>query len=259
MMRLAGCSLLIVLLALLFFPEAALAQTTPPAPSQGFNFEGLLPAGEQTVTGRMVQLIVLITMLSVAPGLLMMVTCFTRFVIVLSLLRAGIGLQTTPANMILVSLALFMTLYVMAPTFDKIWQNGLKPFAENKITEEEAYTQITQPLREFMMANVRPKDLELFEDLAEERFGLQPGPDSQVELRVLIPAFMISELRRGFEMGFLVVLPFLVIDLIVATLTMSMGMMMLPPTVMSLPFKVLFFVLIDGWNLLIGGLVRSFP
>jgi flagellar biosynthetic protein FliP len=226
--------------------------------AQGLNFEGLLPAGEQTVSGRMVQMILLITMLSVAPGLLMMVTCFTRFIIVLSLLRAGIGLQTTPANMILVSLALFMTFYVMAPTFDKAWQNGLKPFSENKITEEEAYVQITQPLREFMKANVRPKDLELFEDLAQERFGTRPA-EAEVELRVLIPAFMISELRRGFEMGFLVVLPFLVIDLIVATLTMSMGMMMLPPTVMSLPFKVLFFVLIDGWNLLIGGLVRSFP
>lgn len=228
------------------------------AQAQGLNFEGLLPAGEQTVTGRMVQLILLVTMLSVAPGLLMMVTCFTRFVIVLSLLRTGLGLQTTPANMILVSLALFMTFYVMAPTFDKAWQNGLKPFAENKISEEEAYVQITQPLREFMRANVRPKDLELFEELAQERFGPRAA-DQEVELRVLIPAFMISELRRGFEMGFLVVLPFLVIDLIVATLTMSMGMMMLPPTVMSLPFKVLFFVLIDGWNLLIGGLVRSFP
>jgi len=226
--------------------------------AQGLNFEGLLPAGEQTVTGRMVQIILVVTMLSVAPGLLMMVTCFTRFVIVLSLLRAGLGLQTTPANMILVSLALFMTFYVMAPTFDKAWQNGLKPFAENKISEQEAYVQITQPLREFMQANVRPKDLELFEDLAEERFGPR-AQGAEIELRVLIPAFMISELRRGFEMGFLVVLPFLVIDLIVATLTMSMGMMMLPPTVMSLPFKVLFFVLIDGWNLLIGGLVRSFP
>jgi flagellar biosynthetic protein FliP len=146
----------------------------------------------------------------------------------------------------------------MAPTFDKAWQNGLKPYAENKISEEEAYKQITQPLREFMRANVRSKDLELFEDLASERFGPR-SPDAEIEMRVLIPAFMISELRRGFEMGFLVVLPFLVIDLIVATLTMSMGMMMLPPTVMSLPFKVLFFVLIDGWNLLIGGLVRSFP
>jgi flagellar biosynthesis protein FliP len=246
MRRLAAVTLLL----LLVLPGAALAQ--------GLNFEGLLPAGEQTVTGRMVQIILLVTMLSVAPGLLMMVTCFTRFVIVLSLLRTGLGLQTTPANMILVSLALFMTFYVMAPTFDRAWQNGLKPFAENKISEEEAYVQITQPLREFMRANVRPKDLELFEDLAQERFGVRAA-DQEIELRVLIPAFMISELRRGFEMGFLVVLPFLVIDLIVATLTMSMGMMMLPPTVMSLPFKVLFFVLIDGWNLLVGGLVRSFP
>ncbi len=246
MKRLLALSIVLLLLV----PGAALAQ--------GLNFEGLLPAGDQTVTGRMVQIILIVTMLSVAPGLLMMVTCFTRFIIVLSLLRMGLGLQTTPANMILVSLALFMTFYVMAPTFDRAWQNGLKPFAENKITEQEAYVQITQPLREFMSANVRPKDLELFEDLAQERFGPRPA-DAETELRVLIPAFMISELRRGFEMGFLVVLPFLVIDLIVATLTMSMGMMMLPPTVMSLPFKVLFFVLIDGWNLLIGGLVRSFP
>lgn len=226
--------------------------------AQSLNLDGLLPAGEQTVSSRMVQAILVITVLSVAPGLLMMVTSFTRFVVVLSILRSGLGLQTTPANLILVSLALFMTFYVMAPTFDKAWQNGLKPYIDNKISEEEAYTQVTAPFREFMKANVRPKDLDLFEDLAEERFGPRPeGAD--VELRVLIPAFMISELRRGFEMGFLVVLPFLVIDLIVATLTMSMGMMMLPPTVMSLPFKILFFVLIDGWNLLVGGLVRSFP
>ena len=229
------------------------------AVAQGFNLEQILPAGDATVTGRMVQIILVVTVLSVAPGLLMMVTCFTRFVIVLSLLRAGMGLQTTPANLILISLALFMTFYVMAPTFDKAWQNGLKPFVENKINEEEAYKQITQPLREFMRANVRPKDHELFEDLAAERFTPPPATDGETEMRILIPAFMISELRRGFEMGFLVVLPFLVIDMIVATLTMSMGMMMLPPTVMSLPFKILFFVLIDGWNLLIGGLVRSFP
>ena len=240
----------LALLALGLLPGAAVAQ--------GLNLEGLIPSDEQTVTGRMVQIVLLITVLSVAPGLLVMVTCFTRFVIVLSLLRTGLGLQTTPANMILVSLALFLTFYVMAPTFDRAWQNGLKPSLENQISEEEAYVQITQPLREFMAANVRPRDLELFQDLAEERFGPRDA-DAEVELRVLIPAFMISELRRGFEMGFLVVLPFLVIDLLVATLTMSMGMMMLPPTVMSLPFKILFFVLIDGWNLLVGGLVRSFP
>ena len=243
--------LLLALLAFLLVPGVALAQ--------GLNLESLIPADEQSVTGRMVQIVLLITVLSVAPGLLVMVTCFTRFVIVLSLLRTGLGLQTTPANMVLVSLALFLTFYVMAPTFDRAWQNGLKPFMENQINEEEAYAQVTQPLREFMMANVRPRDLELFQDLAEERFGTAQEAGQEIELRVLIPAFMISELRRGFEMGFLVVLPFLVIDLLVATLTMSMGMMMLPPTVMSLPFKILFFVLIDGWNLLVGGLVRSFP
>jgi flagellar biosynthetic protein FliP len=235
-----------------------LAVGNAPADAQGLNLDSLLPAGEPTVSGRMVQIILIVTVLSVAPGLLMMVTCFTRFVIVLSLLRSGLGLQTTPANLILISLALFMTFYVMAPTFDRAWETGLKPYVENKITEEEAYARITQPLREFMRANVRAKDLDLFEDLAAERFSPR-APGAEPEMRVLIPAFMISELRRGFEMGFLVVLPFLVIDMIVATLTMSMGMMMLPPTVMSLPFKILFFVLIDGWNLLIGGLVRSFP
>jgi flagellar biosynthetic protein FliP len=185
------------------------------------------------------------------------VTCFTRFVIALSFLRAGLGLQTTPANLVLISLALFMTFYVMAPTFDRAWQSGLSPFMENRISEQEAYVQVTQPFKAFMRANVREKDLQLFEDLASQN-GTPRPEGSEVELRVLIPAFMISELRRGFEIGFLIVLPFLVIDMIVATLTMSMGMMMLPPTVISLPFKILFFVLIDGWNLLIGGLVRSF-
>jgi flagellar biosynthesis protein FliP len=244
---------------LLLLAAVMIAAAPSMAAAQGLNLDAVLPTGDATVTGRMVQVILVITVLSVAPGLLMMVTCFTRFVIVLSLLRSGMGLQTTPANMILVSLALFMTFYVMSPTFDKAWQNGLKPFIENKISEEEAYTEITKPLREFMRANVRAKDLNLFEDLAAERFATPAAEGDDIELRILIPAFMISELRRGFEMGFLVVLPFLVIDMIVATLTMSMGMMMLPPTIMSLPFKILFFVLIDGWNLLVGGLVRSFP
>jgi len=237
------------------------------------GLDQLLPPGDASAAGRMVQLVLLITVLSVAPGILIMVTCFTRFVIALSFLRAGIGLQTTPANLILISLALFMTLYVMAPTFDRAWENGVSPLIENKITEAEAYDRITAPFRTFMMANVRDKDLKLFNDLAHEYLwpkqnGVEgaptpppppaPSPDGQIELRILIPAFMISELRRGFEIGFLMVLPFLVIDMIVATLTMSMGMMMLPPTVISLPFKILFFVLIDGWNLLVGGLIRSY-
>jgi flagellar biosynthesis protein FliP len=162
-----------------------------------------------------------------------------------------------------------MTFYVMAPTFDQAWQNGVQPLMENKIDEQEAYKRIVAPFRTFMKANTRERDLKLFEDLAPKRAGttqqqvqpvapVQPQDEGDVELRILIPAFMISELRRGFEIGFLIVLPFLVIDLIVATLTMSMGMMMLPPTVISLPFKILFFVLIDGWNLLVGSLIRSF-
>ncbi len=150
-----------------------------------------------------------------------------------------------------------MTFFVMAPSFDKAWEDGVKPLTENKIDEKEAYTRITAPFRVFMRAHVRDKDLMLFENLASPN-APPPEETAEPELRVLIPAFMISELRRGFEIGFLIALPFLVIDMIVATLTMSMGMMMLPPSIISLPFKILFFILIDGWNLLIGGLVRSF-
>lgn len=253
----------LALIALLVLLSATAASAQMP------KLETLIPGTDGTAAGRIVQLILVITVLSVAPGLLVMVTCFTRFVVALSFLRAGLGLQTTPANLILISLALFMTFYVMGPTFDQAWQNGVQPLMENKINEQEAYTRISSPFKTFMRANVREKDLKLFEDLAPgsrqkaqpatpPAQGAQPTDGSDVELRVLIPAFMISELRRGFEIGFLIVLPFLVIDLIVATLTMSMGMMMLPPTVISLPFKILFFVLIDGWNLLVGSLVRSF-
>jgi flagellar biosynthetic protein FliP len=194
--------------------------------------------------------------LSVAPGILIMTTSFTRFIIAFSILRSGIGLPTTPANLILVSLSLFMTFYVMAPTFDQAWNNGVRPLMDNQITQQAALEKIADPFRTFMLRNVRDKDFDLFADLARER-GQVVSRDT-VDLRILVPAFMISEIRRGFEIGFLIVLPFLVIDLIVATITMAMGMMMLPPTVVSLPFKIMFFVLIDGWNLLVGSLVRSF-
>lgn len=199
----------------------------------------------------------LLTVLSLAPGILVMVTSFPRFIIAFAILRMGMGLQTTPANLILVSLALFMTFYVMGPTFDRAWQNGVQPLVDNQITEEEAISRITSPFRDFMLDNTREKDLDLFTDMAVER-GQSVETDGVVDLRVLIPAFMVSEIRRGFEIGFLIVLPFLIIDLVVATIVMSMGMMMLPPTVISLPFKILFFVLIDGWNLLVGSMVRSF-
>ena len=211
-------------------------------------------AGAST-SGRIVQLVALLTVLSLAPGLLMMVTSFTRFVIALSFLRSGLGLQSMPANLVLISLSLFMTFFVMAPTFDKSWTDGIKPMIDNKLSEEEAFPKIVEPFRQFMLAQTRDKDLKTFEDLSRGAFEIKDR--STVDLRILIPAFMISELRRGFEMGFLIVLPFLVIDMIVATLTMSMGMMMLPPSLISLPMKLLFFVLIDGWNMLIGSLVRS--
>jgi len=205
----------------------------------------------------MIQIAALLTVLSLAPGLLIMVTSFTRFVVALSFLRAGLGLQTTPANMVMISLALFMTFYVMAPTFDRAWKDGVQPLMQNEISEQEAYSRVTDPFRDFMLAHVREKDLQTFESLAAEGFPAR-FDGQRIDLRVIIPAFMISELRRAFEIGFLVIMPFLVIDMIVATLTMSMGMMMMPPTVFALPFKVLFFVLIDGWNLLAVGLVRSF-
>ena len=228
-----------------------------PAGAQVAELGKLLPGGDPSVSGRILQYVVLLTVLSLAPGLLIMVTSFTRLVIAFSFLRSGLGLQSTPANLVMVSLALFLTFFVMAPVFDKAKTEGLDPYMAGTISEGEAYTRITDPFRTFMVRNVRERDLALFNAMAAERH-LSIETKGDVDLRILIPAFMISELRRGFEIGFLIALPFLVIDLIVSMLTMSMGMMMLPPTVISLPFKVLFFVLIDGWNLLAGSLVNSF-
>ena len=234
---------------------ALVLAATSLAAAQQLDLGGIAKADGTTV-GYIIQMFGLLTVLSVAPGLLIMVTSFTRFVIAFSILRAGIGLQSTPANLILISLSLFMTFYVMAPTFDQAWNTGVKPLMNNEISQQEAFDKISDPFRAFMLRNVRDKDFDLFADLARERG--QTVARETVDLRILVPAFMISEIRRGFEIGFLIVLPFLVIDLIVATITMAMGMMMLPPTVVSLPFKIMFFVLIDGWNLLVGSLVRSF-
>jgi len=232
-----------------------LLATACPASAQTVDLSNLVPAGGATATGRIIELVAIVTVLSIAPGLLIMVTSFTRFIVALSFLRSGLGLQSAPANLVLIALSLFMTFFVMAPTFDRAWQNGLKPMLDNQIGQQEALAAVVAPFREFMLSQVREKDMAMFEDLSKGRFDVTDR--SKADLRLLIPAFMISELRRGFEIGFLVVLPFLVIDMIVATLTMSMGMMMLPPSVISLPVKILFFVLVDGWNLLIGSLVRS--
>ncbi len=237
-----------IVLMLLCMAGAALAQQAP---------GNLL--SNSPVTGRAIELASVMTILSLAPGLVVMMTSFTRFVIAFSFLRSSIGLQSTPANLVLISLSMFMTLYVMAPTFDQAWGMGIRPLMTAQISDMEAYSKISAPFRSFMLKQVRPKDLQLFEDLSrtDATPAAQPGEEEQVDMRTLVPAFMISELRRGFEIGFLIALPFLVIDMIVATVTMSMGMMMLPPSVISLPIKVLFFVLVDGWNILVGSLVRS--
>ena len=233
----------------------ALTLTAGAAAAQTIDLGQLVPNGGATATARIIQMAAVLTVLSVAPGLLIMVTSFTRFTVALSFLRSGLGLQSAPANLVLISLSLFMTFFVMAPTFDKAWRDGLQPLMDNAISQEQAFGAITEPFRQFMLSQVREKDIALFEELSRGSFEV--ADRSKVDLRILIPAFMISELRRGFEIGFLIVLPFLVIDMIVAALTMSMGMMMLPPSVISLPVKILFFVLVDGWNLLVGSLVRS--
>ena len=223
------------------------------------------PAGAQDVsinfgqgtglTERIIQMIALLTVLSLAPSILVMVTSFTRIVVVLSLLRTALGTATAPPNTVLVSLALFLTAFVMGPAFERAYDIGIKPLINNEITTQQAFERSSEPLRAFMLKNVREKDLTLFVDMSREA---RPDKPEDLSLRVLVPAFMISELKRAFEIGFLLFLPFLIIDLVVASVLMSMGMMMLPPVIVSLPFKLIFFVLVDGWSLVAGSLVQSF-
>jgi flagellar biosynthetic protein FliP len=223
-----------------------------PAAAQTFSLD--LGAGP-TATSRIVQLILLITVLSLAPSILVMTTSFTRIVVVLSFLRSALGLQQTPPNAVLIGLSLFLTAFVMAPTLQNMYSDGIAPLIANQITEQEAFDKSAAPLRTFMLKQVREQDLALFMDAAKIPAVATP---EETPLRALIPAFMISELRRAFEIGFLLYVPFLIIDMVVASILMSMGMMMLPPVIISLPFKLIFFVLVDGWYLVAGSLVQSF-
>lgn len=211
--------------------------------------------GGGSATSRILQLIALITILSLAPSILVMVTSFTRIIIVLSFLRSAMGLQQTPPNTVLISLALFLTAFIMTPTFEKAYQDGLKPLINEEIDETEALQRTAQPFHSFMLAHVREKDLGLFLNIAKED-KIERVEDTPYQ--VLVPAFMISELRRAFEIGFLIFIPFLIIDMLIASTLMAMGMMMLPPVVISLPFKLIFFVLVDGWYMIAGSLVKSF-
>ncbi|MDE1972645.1 MAG: flagellar type III secretion system pore protein FliP [Hyphomicrobiales bacterium] len=203
---------------------------------------------------RIIQLIALLTVLSLAPSILVMMTSFTRIVVVLSLLRTALGTTTSPPNSVVISLALFLTAFVMGPVLTRAYDVGVKPLIANEINVNQAFERASVPLRGFMEKNVREKDLQLFINMSGEK----PQKPEDLSMRVLIPAFMISELKRAFEIGFLLFLPFLIIDLVVASVLMSMGMMMLPPVVVSLPFKLIFFVLVDGWTLVAGSLIQSY-
>lgn len=206
-------------------------------------------------TAVVVQILILLTVLSLAPALFIMVTSFTRIVIVLSFLRQALGTQAVPPNQVLLSLAMFLTMFIMAPVGQAVYAGALKPLMDEQISYEEAWTKGSEPVRGFMLRQVREKDLELFIDL-----GRLPKPDKAEEIptHVIIPAFILSELRVAFQIGFLIYIPFLIVDMVVASVLMSMGMMLLPPAVISLPFKLVLFVLADGWYLVVGSMVRSF-
>jgi flagellar biosynthetic protein FliP len=209
---------------------------------------------EGSISARVMQIIILISLLSIAPSILIMVTSFTRIAIVLSFVRNAIGLQQSPPNQVLISLSLFLTLFIMSPTLEEAYNNGIKPLIDEAITEEQALPHIVNPFKKFMLANTRQKDLDLFISIAK----IEEKTKDLLPIKVVIPSFMISELRRAFEIGFLIFLPFLIIDVLVSSILMAMGMMMMPPVMVSLPFKVIFFVLIDGWYMLAGSLVKSF-
>ena len=240
----------------IFFVSAAIAiflLCSTPAFAQNLSLNlGDVTTG--SASARIFSVLALITILSLAPSIVIMMTSFTRLIVVFSITRSALSTNATPPNMVLIALALFMTIFIMSPTFEKSWEIGIKPVIDEKLEITEGLEKASVPLKEFMIKNTREKDIQLFSDLAKEK----PESIEQASLKITIPAFMISELRRAFEIGFLIYLPFLIIDMVIASILMSMGMMMLPPSVLSLPFKIIFFVMIDGWYMLSGSLVNSF-
>lgn len=241
----------LVLILTLLIPSSGHAQSV--------NID-LGAAGQAGATARIVQLTALITVLSLAPSLLVMTTAFTRIVIVLSLLRSALSTQGTPPNVVLIGLALFLSFFVMEPAMNQAWTAGIQPMTDGRISEAEGLRLAMEPFHTFMADNVRDDDLGFFLDLGHlpPSGAAASGAAASVPWRALVPAFIVGELRRAFEMGFLLFLPFLIIDIVVASVLMSLGMMMLPPSAVSLPFKLIFFVLIDGWRLVAGSLVQSF-
>ena len=224
-----------------------------PALAQSINID--LGDGGGGLTGRVIQLIALTTILTLAPSILIVITSFIRIVVVFSILRTALGTQSTPPNAVLVSLALFLTFFIMQPVLERAYNEGVQPLIQERIDEQTAFDRAVAPFHQFMRGQVREKDVALFTGFA--RLPAAATPEA-IPLRILVPAYMISELKRAFEIGFLLFIPFIVVDMVVASILMSMGMMMLPPVVISLPFKLIFFVLVDGWNLVCAALVESF-
>jgi flagellar biosynthesis protein FliP len=227
------------------------AQANPNPLRLNIGLEGSTQPGDVSVG---IQLVIVMTLLTLAPSMVILMTSFTRIVIVLGFVRTAMGVPSAPSNQIIVGLALFLTFFLMGPVFDRVNTDALQPFLAGQVTSAEALEKATVPIKEFMLHQTRTRDLEFFLELG--RFG--PTPVAELPMRVVIPAFVISELQTAFQMGFLLFLPFLVIDFLVSSVLMALGMMMMPPTVVALPFKLLLFVLVDGWHLVVKSLVQSF-
>ena len=261
--RLSRLALILGLAFTLVGGASAFAADPAPVPAAPAGIPGLAPitlqlggssANPQAQVDTAIQILFTLTLLSLAPSILLLMTCFTRIAIVLSFVRTALGLQGSPSNQIIIGLSLFMTLFIMAPVWEKINHDALVPYKAQQISGEQALDQASRHLREFMLRQTRAKDVELF--AAMDKLG--PTPPDQLPIKVVIPAFIISELRTAFQMGFLLFVPFILIDLVVSTVLMSLGMMMMPPMTISIPLKLLLFVLVDGWSLVVRSLLQSF-
>ena len=241
----------LVALVLLCAATASRAQSGTNSLNLNIGLNGL---NQPSDVDSAIKILGIMTLLTLAPSIILLMTCFTRIVIVLSFVRSALSLQGAPANQILIGLSLFLTFFIMSPVWERIDSEALQPYRAKEITSEVALQRATVPLRSFMLKQTRPKDVELFVSMAK----LGPTPADELPLKVVIPSFIISELRTAFQMGFLLFIPFILIDLIVATVLMSMGMMMMPPMTISLPLKILLFVLVDGWHLIVSSIVQSF-
>ncbi len=231
----------------------------PPVPTPAGAAQAARPSALDRVVdsggpGRALQLVALLTIASLAPAIILVCTCFTRFAVVFSFLRTGLGTQGAPPSQVMVGLALFMTLFVMAPVGAEVYQRGLRPYLDDEMTESQALEAATPPLRDFMIKRTRPQDLELFYDISD---APRPSAVSDVPIRIAVPAFVVSELHTAFKMGLIILLPFLIIDLVVASVLSALGMVMLPPPIVALPIKLLVFVAIDGWHLVVASLLRG--